>query len=85
MADATLTLMLQTIVAILVSGGATAELRPGQCTRINMSHSGMRCTPGDACPAICARIKGKDGKCKNGACMCTMCAPSSYHPIKSSK
>ncbi|XP_008649834.1 uncharacterized protein [Zea mays] len=72
MADANPTLMLLTIFLLVTS--ATAG-----CIRINLSHSGMRCTPGDACPVICAKIKGIDGKCEDGACMCTICDPS-YHP-----
>uniref|UniRef100_A0A804Q1P7 Uncharacterized protein n=1 Tax=Zea mays TaxID=4577 RepID=A0A804Q1P7_MAIZE len=54
MADANPTLMLLTIFLLVTS--ATAG-----CIRINLSHSGMRCTPGDACPVICAKIKGIDG------------------------
>ncbi|CAL5022358.1 unnamed protein product [Urochloa decumbens] len=76
MASGTQSLMLLTIVVLLVSvAGATAQLQPGHCMRSNLSQSGLRCTPNDACPYICDKAKGKDGKCEDGACMCTFCAP----------
>ena len=56
--------------------GAGAQVQPGHCTRSNLSQSGLRCTPNDACHAICDKLKGKDGKCEDGACMCTFCSPS---------
>ncbi|TKW38744.1 hypothetical protein SEVIR_1G136000v4 [Setaria viridis] len=66
--------MLLIIISLLVSG-ATPQLQPGQRTRSNLSQSGMRCTPNDACPYICDKVKGKDGKCEDGKCMCTFCYP----------
>ena len=65
-----------TCIVLLKIAGAGAQVQPGHCTRSNLSQSGLRCTPNDACHAICDKLKGKDGKCEDGACMCTFCSPS---------
>ncbi|PUZ75289.1 hypothetical protein GQ55_1G147300 [Panicum hallii var. hallii] len=86
MASSTQSLMLLTIIALLVSAHAGAraqQVQPDHCTRSNLSQSGMHCTPNDACPFICDKLKGRDGKCEEGACMCTFCSPPSPPSVRS--
>ena len=68
-------------ILLLGIAGARPQVQPGRhCVRSNLSQSGQRCTPNDACHAICDKLKGSDGKCEDGACMCTFCSP--YIPSK---